>query len=95
MSNPQDTVQHDVANNRYVVQFHDGGQGELIYQREGNVLKLLHAEVPNNRRGDGLGARLMQSALGRIQADKLTVTPVCTYTQHYLKRNTQWAALVA
>jgi predicted GNAT family acetyltransferase len=95
MSVTQDHCVNEPENNRYIVNFHDGGQGELIYQREGDVLKLLHAEVPNNRRGDGLGARLMQSALTQIQADKLTVIPVCRYTKHYLKRNKQWAALLA
>ena len=95
MSQPQDTTQHDVANHRYVVHFHDGGEGELVYQREGDVLKLVHSQVPTNRRGAGLGARLMENALATIEAEQLKVQPVCKYTQHYIDRHDRWHSLLA
>lgn len=91
----QDNVTHDAENNRYVVQFHDGDEGELVYQRQGDTLNLVHSQVPDNRRGEGLGARLMESALTQIEADKLKVTPVCRYTQHYIARNSRWQSLLA
>lgn len=95
MSQPQDTTQHDAANNRYVVQFHDGGEGELLYQREGDLLRLVHSQVPANRRGAGLGARLMENALTAIEAEQLKVVPVCRYTKHYIARNVRWQTLLA
>lgn len=95
MTASQDSIQHDAANNRYVVQFHDGGEGELVYQREGELLRLVHSQVPTNRRGAGLGARLMENALAAIETEHLKVQPVCRYTQHYIDRHERWQSLLA
>lgn len=95
MLNQADTTTHQPEHNRYLVQFHDGGQGELVYKRHGNVLNLVHSQVPSNRRGEGLGARLMDNALAQIKAESLKVQPICSYTQHYITRHAQWHELLA
>lgn len=89
-----DRVEHCPQQNRYRVHFHDGGTGELVYHRDGDVLRLIHSEVPSNRRGAGLGARLMVGALTQIQADQLKVQPVCSYTQHFIARRPEWHSLL-
>lgn len=95
MTAAQDQTTHLPEQNQYRVDFHDGGSGTLVYQRHGDVLHLVHSEVPSNRRGAGLGARLMDSALKLIEADQLKVKPICRYTQHYIRRNPRWHSLLA
>lgn len=91
----EDQLRHDVDGQRYVLQFHDGGEGELHYRRSGHVLELLHSEVPVGRRGQGLGARLMERVLEAIEAEGLQVRPVCSFTRWYLQRYKRWAPLLA
>lgn len=99
MPNTQDQVVHEPENNRFVVHFHDGhgdnNSGELVYRRDGDVLHLVHSQVPANRQGQGLGGRLMAAALANIEAANLKVQPVCRYTQHYINRNKRWHSLLA
>lgn len=95
MTSKQDQVSHEPENNRFVVHFHDGDSGELVYRREGNTLYLLHSEVPASRQGQGLGGRLMNAALAEIEALQLKVQPVCRYTQYFIQRNPRWHALLA
>lgn len=91
----QDQSIHQPENNRYLVKFHDGGEGELVYQRQGDTLHLVHSQVPSNRRGAGLGSRLMDAALFQIERDGLKVQPVCSYTGHYISRSARWQLLLA
>lgn len=95
MTDSNDKVVHEPEQQRYVVHFDNGGQGELVYRRENDTLHLVHSEVPANRRGEGLGARLMSGALGQIEAEQLKVVPVCRYTKHYIARNARWQTLLA
>lgn len=95
MSNNLDKAVHQPDKNRYLVQFHDGGEGELVYQKNGEILSLIHSQVPSNRRGAGLGARLMESSLTQIETEGLKVLPICSYTQHYINRKPRWHALLA
>jgi predicted GNAT family acetyltransferase len=95
MVDEKDITIHQPENNRYLVQFHDGGEGELVYQRDGDTLNLVHSQVPSNRRGAGLGARLMDNALAQIEADHLKVRPICSYTGHYISRSERWQSLLA
>ena len=99
MQNAEDKVVHEPENNRFVVHFHDGqgedNRGELVYQRQGDTLHLIHSEVPASRKGQGLGGRLMNAALAEIEKENLKVQPVCRYTDYFIQRNKRWHALLA
>lgn len=89
----QDSVVHNSDKSRYEVHFGDGGVGQLVYRREGDVLHLTHSEVPANKRGQGYGDRLMERALEAIEQDGLKVAPVCPFTRAYLDRYKRWSHL--
>lgn len=99
MPSAEDKVVHEPENNRFVVYFDDSqgeaSRGELVYQRQDNTLHLIHSEVPANRKGQGLGGRLMNTALAEIDACGFKVQPVCRYTQYFIQRNAQWQHLLA
>ncbi|SFU18795.1 N-acetyltransferase [Pseudomonas marincola] len=89
------TVSHNPAHQRFEVDFGDGASGQLIYRKEGQTLYLTHTEVPANRRGEGLGAILMEHCLEAIEKLGYKVVPVCSYTRVYLIRAKRWAHLLA
>lgn len=91
---PTVKVKHNPAHQQFEVDFGDGSHGVLNYRREGKRLYLTHTEVPENRRGQGLGAILMEHTLEAIEKLDYRVVPVCAYTRVYLKRYKRWAHLL-
>lgn len=87
-------VKHNPASQRFEVSFGGDDSGQLIYRQEGNTLYLTHAQVPANRRGEGLGAMLMEHCLDAIEKLGYKVVPVCSYTRAYLARAKRWAHLL-
>ena len=80
---------------QYIANFENGDAGFVNYRNKGGVLHLIHSEVPSHLRGGGYGGALMSAVLDAIEKDGFKVQPVCHYTAHYLKRNTQWHHLLA
>jgi len=50
----------------------DGTVARLKYKLHGDRLHLLHTEVPEAFRGQGVGGRLVEAALAKARADHLT-----------------------
>jgi hypothetical protein len=64
-----------------------GGQlAELRYRRDGKRLVLIHAGVPADLEGRGIGGRLMAAAVGRAEREGLTIVPLCPFARHWLER---------
>ena len=78
----------DVIDNQDVKRFEldvDGHLAQLVYRLDGNVLDLIHTEVPEELGGRGLGGVLVRAALDRARAEGLTITPHCPYARHWLE----------
>lgn len=67
---------------------------KIEYQRKGNKIYLIHTEVPTELEGQGIGAQLVQKALGDIEEQQLTLVPLCPFVASYLKRHSEWNRLV-
>ena len=65
----------------------DGHRAELVYERDGNKLVLVHTGVPDELGGRGLGGVLVRAALDRAEADDLTVVPLCPYARSWLEKH--------
>ena len=76
----------DTAAERFAVTM-DGATAKLEYEVDGDRLLLLHTEVPEMFRGQGVGARLVEAALARARKDKLTIVPWCPYARRWLKEH--------
>jgi len=79
-----DAVVDDPAHHRLVVRGDGGADAELVYEREGDVLYLIHTEVPPAFRGHGTGGQLVEAAIGWARADGLTVVPWCPFARRWL-----------
>ena len=65
----------------------DGATAKLEYEVDGGRLLLLHTEVPEVFRGQGVAARLVEAALAKAGEDKLTIVPWCPYARRWLKEH--------
>jgi predicted GNAT family acetyltransferase len=65
------------------------------YERGGNVVTILHTEVPKELGGRGIGSALAQGLLDLIRAEGLKVKPLCPFVQAYIGKHPEYADLVA
>lgn len=63
-------------------------------EREGTVV-LPHTEIDGSRRGQGLGAVLVQGALDDIRPSGRTVVPSCWYVAQFIDENPSYKDLLA
>jgi predicted GNAT family acetyltransferase len=76
----------------------DGG-GHLLgvadYRIDADVVVMPHTEIVRDRRGNGLGAELVQAALDDVRASGATVRPLCWYVVEFIDEHPEYADLVA
>lgn len=72
----------------------DGHVAYLEYVLAGNVLQLIHSEVPEALRGQGLGSELAHSALEWAREEGFKVDVICPSVAEYLKKHPEYADLV-
>ena len=87
-------VSHDPARCRFEIRT-DAGTGLLTYLRRGDVLEMMHTEVPDESEGKGYGATLAAAALDFARSEGATVIPSCPFVAAYIERHPDYADLVA
>jgi predicted GNAT family acetyltransferase len=89
-------IEHQQDTNRYVLIDNDAVVGEVEYDRQGQTLSLVRAEVPVQLRGQGLGAALVRGTLEAIRDEGgLTIAPICPYIAKFIMKNKEFRDLVA
>ena len=63
----------------------DGHLAQLLYERHGDRLVLVHTEVPDELGGRGLGGRLVTAAVDTADTKRLTLVVHCPYAKHWLE----------
>lgn len=81
------------AEHRFVLTI-DGYEAELIYERKGDQLVLVHTEVPDELEGRGIGGVLVRSAIDLAVRENLVVVPRCPFARRWLRRHPEVAQLV-
>src|SRR5579885_144613 len=72
----------------------DGETAHLDYSLSGDVLELIHTEVPQKLRGRGLAAQLAETALRYAREHKLKVDIICPYVKEYVEKHPEYGDLV-
>jgi uncharacterized protein len=72
----------------------DGGAAFATYRRDGDVLTILHTEVPAAINGRGHGSALVAAVLDRARAQGLKVVPVCPFVKAFIARHPAYADLL-
>jgi predicted GNAT family acetyltransferase len=60
----------------------------------GNILELIHTEVPDNLRGLGLASLLAENALRWARENNLKVDVICPSVHEYIGKHPEYSDLV-
>ncbi len=85
--------QQTVTNGRFEIE-RNGEVAYLEYSLSGNVLVLIHTEVPETLRGMGLATSLAETALQWARKNNLKVDIICPIVQGYITTHSEYADLV-
>ena len=72
----------------------DGEAAYLEYTLSGNVLALLHTEVPKQLRGKGLASELARSAFEWARRNQLKVDIICPLVAEYVQQHKEYSDLI-
>jgi uncharacterized protein len=72
----------------------DGHVAFSNYSRAGDVLTLLHTEVPKALNGRGIGSALVRGELEMARAQGLKVVAKCPFVIAYLNKHAEYADLL-
>ena len=72
----------------------DGHVAYLEYTATGNVLGLLHTEVPDALRGSGIASELAKTALDWAREHHMKVDVVCPFANGYLANHPEYSDLI-
>jgi predicted GNAT family acetyltransferase len=72
----------------------DGALAELVYERDGDQLVLVHTGVPDALEGRGIGGLLVRAAIDVAEREHLVVVPKCPFARGWLERHPDVAARV-
>ena len=69
--------------------------GIADYRVEGDVVVFPHTEIERSRRGNGLGAQLVQYALDDVRTTDRRVEPRCWYVAQFIDDHPEYADLAS
>ena len=72
----------------------DGLTARIEYIKAQGNIYLTHTEVPVRLEGRGIGSAMVKNALKDIQAQGLTLVPLCPFVALYIKNHPEWRELV-
>jgi len=90
----QPDVVHNVGSQRFEVTL-GGDLARADYRLDGNVMRMVHTEVPTAQEGKGIEGALVRAALAYAEAHDLKVAPMCSYVRSYMQRHPETQALLA
>lgn len=88
------TVVHNEKEQRFEAAV-AGGVAHTDYRRTGQVLHMVHTEVPPEAAGGGVAGKVVRAALDYATANGLKVFPTCTYVRSYMQRHPETQSLLA
>lgn len=71
----------------------EGHTAFSTYRRDGNLLTILHTEVPKELNGRGIGSKLVRGLLDIARAERLKVNPLCPFVAAYMDKHPEYADL--
>jgi len=69
--------------------------GVADYRLDGDVVVMPHTEIDGRRRGQGLGAVLVQGALEDLRGRGATIVPRCWYVAEFIDEHPDYRDLLA
>lgn len=88
-------IRRNDAERRYELLVDGQLAGIADFHLDGKTVVLPHTVIDPSRRGQGLGAVLVQGALDDIRVAGRTVVPACWYVREYLEEHPDQQDLLA
>jgi predicted GNAT family acetyltransferase len=88
-------VTRNESANRYELHVDGVLAGVADYTERGDVVVIPHTEIDPSRRGQGLGAVLVQGTLDDIRPTGKKIVPSCWYVAQFIDENPAYKDLVA
>jgi predicted GNAT family acetyltransferase len=88
-------VRRDDTRHRYELLVDGELAGVADFRLDGDRVVLPHTEIDGRRRGQGLGAVLVQGVLDDVRRARRTVVPVCWYVAQYIDQHPDERDLLA
>src|SRR5262245_35679577 len=82
-----------VTSGRFEIE-RDGEVAYLEYSLAGDILELIHTEVPEKLRGQGLASSLAETALGFAREKRLKVDVICPLAKSYVAKHPEYSDLI-
>lgn len=95
MTDDELVLARDEAGSRYTATSGGALAGLIDYSERPGSVQFLHTETDPAFQGQGVAGKLTTYALDDVRERGLSVVPVCSYTQHFLTENPQYADLIA
>lgn len=73
----------------------EGRTAFVAYRRGDGVIFLNHAEVPRELEGRGIGGKLVRATLDAVRQQGLKVVPRCSFVAAFIRRNADYADMLA
>ena len=94
MAEPVVTVTENADRERYEITVDSVLAGFAQYVRRGGRTLFVHTEIDAAFEGQGLGGRLVQSALDAERDARRQIVPLCRFVRRYVDRHPEYADLV-
>ena len=65
----------------------EGLEAEVVYERHGDVMDIVHTWTPPPLRGQDIAARITDAAFAYARTHGLRVIATCPYTRAYIARH--------
>lgn len=89
-----DSVRDNAERSRFELPL-DGHTAFSEYRRQGDVLTIMHTEVPPALNGRGIGSALVRGMLGIVRQNGWKVVPRCPFVRGYIDKHPEYADLLA
>ena len=89
------SISKDEAAGRYEIRLDGRRVGLADFYRRGNTVVIPHTETSPEYGGRGLASQLVRYCLDDIRAQQLRVEPACPFVAAYIRKNPEYADLLA
>lgn len=85
------TLEETESKGRYVYRAENGPEAELTFSKTGSGLVIIdHTGVPDAYRGQGIGKKLVEHAVGQERKEGWKIMPLCPFAAAQFRRHSEW-----